>query len=124
MTDGDTPIDLIDLPPRQLAEVRRILNQHAPGCEVRAFGSRVAGRPKPWSDLDLAIVGPGPAPVGWENIAILSEAFQESDLPFRVDVLDWHTLSPDFRAVIARQYADIQTPQPAFAIDRQKDVSQ
>ena len=122
MTDADTPIDLIDLPPRHLAEVRRILNQHAPGCEVRAFGSRVAGRPKPWSDLDLAIIGA--APVGWENIAILSEAFQESDLPFRVDVLDWHTLPPGFRAVIARQYAVIQPPQPALAIDRQKDVSQ
>ena len=44
-----------------------------------------------------------------------SEALQESDPPFRVDVLDWHTLSPDFRAVIPRRYAVIQPPQPPAA---------
>ena len=107
----DVGIDRVDLPPRQLAAVRRILHEHTPGCEVRAFGSRVAGRAKPWSDLDLAIVAP--TALGWENIAIISEAFQESDLPIRVDVLDWHAVSPGFRTVIARQYAVIQPAPPA-----------
>ena len=105
MTDADIALDL---PAGQLAAVRRILREHAPGCEVRAFGSRVAGRAKPWSDLDLAIVGTDA--IGWENIAVISEAFQESDLPIRVDVLDWHSVAPGFRAVIARRYAVIQQP--------------
>ena len=34
----------------------------------------------------------------------LIEAFQESGLPFRVDVLDWHAISPEFRLVIKRKY--------------------
>jgi len=34
----------------------------------------------------------------------LIEAFQESGLPFRVDVLDWHAISPEFRQVIKRKY--------------------
>jgi hypothetical protein len=33
----------------------------------------------------------------------MSEAFQESALPFKVDVLDWHVVSPTFRAVINSQ---------------------
>lgn len=104
---------MIDVKPEQLAEIQEILAQYAPGCEVRAFGSRVTGRTKPWSDLDLAVVGA--TPFGWRNVARLIEAFQESTLPFRVDVLDWHDVSPSFQAIIAKQYAVIQTGQPAGA---------
>ena len=40
----------------------------------------------------------------------LKEAFEESRLPFRVDVLDWHTISESFRKVIKAQYKVIQEP--------------
>ena len=33
--------------------------------------------------------------------AALAEAFSESDLPWRVDVVDWATLDEDFRARVA-----------------------
>ena len=102
---------MIDMKPEQLLEVREILDQHVPDCEVRAFGSRVTGRTKPWSDLDLAIVGP--EPMGLRRRGRLIEAFQESTLPFRVDVLDWHEASPAFQAIIAENYAVIQAGQSA-----------
>ncbi|MCY4416134.1 MAG: nucleotidyltransferase domain-containing protein [Chloroflexi bacterium] len=105
---------MIDISPAQLVEVRQILNRHVPGSEVRAFGSRVTGRTKPWSDLDLAVVGP--EPIGWQNVEILKEAFQESTLPFRVDVLDWHETSPSFQAIIAQQYAVIQASEHIGAV--------
>ena len=105
---------MIDMKPEQLLEVRRILEEHLPGWEVRAFGSRVTGRTKPWSDLDLAIVGP--EPMGLRRRGRLVEAFQESTLPFRVDVLDWHDVSPSFQAIIAKQYEVIQAGQPAGAV--------
>ena len=102
---------MIDVKPEQLPEIKGILGEHVPGWEVRAFGSRVTGRAKPWSDLDLAVAGP--SPLGWQNVARLIEAFQESTLPFRVDVLDWHDVSPSFQAIIDKQYAVIQTGQTA-----------
>ena len=102
---------MIDVTPEQLAEIKRILEEHVPDCEVRAFGSRVTGRVKPWSDLDLAVVGTGP--LGWRRQGYLVEAFQESTLPFRVDVLDWHDVSPSFQAIIDEQYAVIQAGQTA-----------
>ena len=105
---------MIEINPAQLEEVKQILERHVPGSEVRAFGSRVTGRVKPWSDLDLAVVGA--RPMGWENVELLKEAFQESTLPFRVDVLDWHETSPSFQAIIAQQYSVIQTGQTAGAI--------
>lgn len=93
---------MIDVPAQDLAIIQTILKKHAPGCEVRVFGSRISGTAKPWSDLDLALVGKGKLPL--QTIGDLRENFQESDLPFRVDMLDWHAISPEFRAVIEKHF--------------------
>ena len=73
-----------------------------PECEVRAFGSRATWTAKDYSDFDLAIVGEGP--LEWRTLGRLKEAFEESSLPMRVDVLDWHDISDSFRKVIERDY--------------------
>ena len=99
---------MIDLPPSQLEAVKRILAQHVPRCEVRAFGSRINQTAKAWSDLDLAIVGP--AKLEQHALYDLKEAFEESDLPICIDVLDWHTISPEFKAVIHAGYEVVQMP--------------
>ena len=61
---------------------------------------------KDHSDLDLAIVGDGP--LDFRTKTLLEEAFEESDLPFRVDVVDWATVSEGFHAVIGRGYVVLQ----------------
>ncbi len=96
----------IHVKPKELAQIRRILSDHLPGCEVRAFGSRVTGHAKPWSDLDLAVVGP--TAIHWNDLGKLTEAFQASDLPFKVEVMDWHSASQAFQEVISRRSAVIQ----------------
>ena len=68
--------------------VKRILAEHVPDCEVRAFGSRATWTAWEYSDLDLAVVSPELARLG-HPAANLREAFEESDLPIRVDVVDW-----------------------------------
>lgn len=97
---------MIDISPEHLAEVQAVLREHVPECEVRAFGSRVQGTAKSYSDLDLAVAGAAALDV--KRLYRLQEAFQESTLPFRVDVLDWWAVSESFRAVIARQYEVVQ----------------
>lgn len=76
----------IDITPEERAIVLRILNEIVPDREVRAFGSRVTGKAKPFSDLDLAIMGDEPLPL--ETRARLEDAFSESELPWKVDILD------------------------------------
>ena len=49
----------------------------------------------------------------------LVEAFQESDLPIRVDVLEWCAISPAFRQVIEQKYVVVQ---PANADDRRVEL--
>jgi len=91
--------DQIDITPEERAIVLRILNEIVPDRDVRAFGSRVTGKAKPFSDLDLAIMGDEPLPL--ETRAQLEEAFSASDLPWKVDVLDWAQVDIDFQTIIA-----------------------
>lgn len=94
------------LDPDQLLLVQRLLAQHAPEIDVWAFGSRVVGSPKPHSDLDLALVSQQPIAV--DRLARLSLEFEESDLPFRVDLVELGQVTPAFRAIIEREHEVIQ----------------
>ena len=97
---------VIDLSPNHLKTVKQILAEHVPACEVRAFGSRVTLSAKKYSDLDLAVVGV--TALDRSTLARLKEAFEDSDLPIQVDVLDWQEIPQSFREIIARDYAVLQ----------------
>jgi predicted nucleotidyltransferase len=103
---------MVDLPPGCLATVRDLLALHAPRCEVLAFGSRVTGGARPYSDLDLALVGASRIPL--EELQRLREAFEDSPLPMRVDLVDWLTLPASLRAAIAAAHEVIRRPDPAI----------
>ena len=94
--------------PEHVAIIKGILLEFLPGVEVRVFGSRVNGVFKDWSDVDLAIAGP--TRVDPKVLTRLKGAFEDSDLPYRVDLLDWNDISPEFRELIQ---ARCETIQPA-----------
>lgn len=94
------------LRPQELDLVRAILRAHVPTHTVWAFGSRAGGQPKLHSDLDLAIIGTAPLPLG--TLARLRDAFDEADLPWRVDLVDWAQASAAFRQIIARNRVVVQ----------------
>lgn len=91
---------MIDVPPEHLETIKRILAEHVPDCEVRAFGSRVTWTAKDYSDLDLAVVCR--EELSADKLRLIREAFELSELPFRVDVVDWHAISARFRRAIRR----------------------
>ncbi|MCK3658236.1 DNA polymerase beta subunit [Pasteurellaceae bacterium Pebbles2] len=96
----------LDLKPEHEQIVRRILQKNVPNDEVWAFGSRTKGTAKPYSDLDLVILSE--TPLTLSQLAILNEDFSESDLPWKVDVLDWSKLSQNFKDIIQAHYIIIQ----------------
>ncbi len=93
--------------------VQAILEKHARQYDVWAFGSRARGAHKPFSDLDLAIMTDEPLPLAVR--AALADDFSESDLPWKVDVIDWATTSASFRRIIEGHRVVVQTAQPAPA---------
>lgn len=97
---------MIDLLPKHLEIVRAILRDRVPQCDVWAFGSRVAHRARPFSDLDLAIISDHA--LSFTKLGDLQEAFSLSDLPIKVDVLDWASVTEGFREIIRSRYEVIQ----------------
>ncbi|OGS03659.1 MAG: hypothetical protein A2339_04005 [Elusimicrobia bacterium RIFOXYB12_FULL_50_12] len=83
--------------------IRDTIKQRFAGAEVRVFGSRVNGKSKKYSDIDLAIVEK--RKISLKHLNELRDAFQESDIPYRVDIQDWRRVSREFKAVINKKYA-------------------
>lgn len=67
------------------------------------FGSRATGRARRYSDLDLAI--DAGRRLTLDEIAGLTEAFSDSDLPYKVDLIDWHDIDDRWRQTIVAERA-------------------
>ena len=92
----------IDLSPEHRRIVLDLLAEHLPrDVAVWVFGSRAAGRARRYSDLDLAV--DAGRPLTLDESAMLREAFEESDLPYRVDIVDWRTIGEGFRRIVAAE---------------------
>jgi predicted nucleotidyltransferase len=92
----------IDLPADHRRLVLNILRAHLPpGTNVWVFGSRATGLARRYSDLDLAI--DAGRPLTLDETARLAEAFSDSDLPYRVDLVDWHDIDNPWRQTIVAE---------------------
>jgi predicted nucleotidyltransferase len=89
----------IDLSPGEIAIVRDILRAHLPsGTRAWVFGSRATGSARQYSDLDLALEAD--TLLGFAVLGDVAEALSESDLPYKVDVVDLRSADPAFRAIV------------------------
>ena len=84
--------------PSEMKIILNILQKHVRDCEVLAFGSRYKLTHTNTSDLDLAVKGKEKLPMS--TISLLKEDFMESDIPYKVDVTDYHAVSDAFKEII------------------------
>ena len=94
---------LIDLAPKQLGLLKKIIQQHIPDKTVWAYGSRVTWKADEASDIDLTVFD-------CTNVQIdeLKETLEESNLPISVDVMNWEEIPDNFKTNIKKQYVVLQ----------------
>ncbi len=97
--------DAIDVTPAQMKTIRALLQLHLPGVAAWAYGSRVKWTSRPESDLDLVVFAP---PEQKADVSSLREAFEESNLPFRVDLFVWNEVPETFRENIEAERFVVQ----------------
>lgn len=85
-----------------------MLRAHVPHAEVWAYGSRVTGSDHAASDLDLVLRNPQNLHEESGALNGLKEAFIESNLPIRVDVMDWARIPASFHREIERTHVVVQ----------------
>jgi restriction endonuclease S subunit/predicted nucleotidyltransferase len=99
----------LDIRADHLDMVKRILsNQLHTDYHVWVYGSRATWQAKDHSDLDLAIAQKNGEKTPYPTLAALETDFEESDLPWKVDVVDWHSLNTDFKQAIQQQRVSLQ----------------
>ena len=87
----------IDITADQRKTVLALLKRHLPNTTAWGYGSRVKWTARPQSDLDLVVFA---TPEQKRQVSKLREAFEESNLPFRVDLFTWDTVPKQFRKQI------------------------
>ena len=92
----------VDIHPDHLAEIHDILHEHlTPDVDVWVFGSRADWTATDSSDLDLALEGDS---VLDSSMAMaLGAAFEDSSLPYAVDVIDLNRVGRGFRQIVEKQ---------------------
>jgi type I restriction enzyme S subunit len=81
-----------------------LINEYIPHTKVWAYGSRVKGNNREYSDLDLvAFTKDGQK----KNVYELRDAFEESDIPFRIDFFEWDKIPENFKSVITQNYVEL-----------------
>jgi predicted nucleotidyltransferase len=87
---------------KHLAIIKNILQKYP--YTFYAFGSRVKGKSRRSSDIDICFVESIPFNIQ----AHIEEDFEESDLPFRVDLSDYNLMSEDFKKLIEKDLTLLQ----------------
>lgn len=87
---------------QEMEIIKKILNAHFPNAVVWIFGSRVTESYKKFSDLDLALVGT--SKIDPVKIMNALEHFQASDLPIKVDLVEFSQLSEAFQQNIRNNH--------------------
>ena len=103
-----SPTISLDLPHKYLEQVQSLLRTHVPHTEVWAYGSRVTGSGHAASDLDLVLRNLQNLLEESSALYDLKEAFTESNLPIRVDVMDWARIPESFHREIERAHVVVQ----------------
>lgn len=96
---------MIDAKREELDFIKKTIHTYVSNCEIRAFGSRVKGNAKRYSDIDICLVAPEKIDIA--IIGSIKEQFALSDLPYRVDILDWKGIGDNFKKIIEEKYEEI-----------------
>lgn len=94
----------IDITAGQRKTILTLLERHLPGTETWVYGSRAKWTSRPQSDLDLVVFA---TTEQGSQVGKLREAFEESDLPFRVDLFIWDEVPEQFREQIEADHITI-----------------
>lgn len=95
----------IDVTSSQLQTIHDLIRKFLPGVAVWAYGSRVRGTARPYSDLDMiAFVTQNQK----MQLFDLQEALEDSNLPFRVDLFVWEDVPSEFHRTIQEKHVVLQ----------------
>ena len=96
----------------EIQEIKKLLQKYfgdLDDAKAYLFGSRSKGNYKPFSDIDIAIKSNSPEIS--KKIAVFKEAWEQSKLPYKVDITSWKDLYKPYLAEIRKTKKDFWHPE-------------
>lgn len=103
---------MINIEDRHLAIVKSILAKY--DYSFYLFGSRATKKVKKLSDLDLVYFEDIP----FKTLIKLEEEFEESDLPYKVDLVSYNKCNADFQRLMLQNYVCLQASSKLEMVER------
>ncbi|MCE2485465.1 MAG: nucleotidyltransferase domain-containing protein, partial [Desulfurellaceae bacterium] len=91
----------IDITAAQRKIILALLRKHLPNTTAWVYGSRATWNARPQSDLDMVVFT---TPAQERGVSALRDAFEESALPFRVDLFVWDAVPESFHKQIEAEH--------------------
>ena len=113
----DRPIDITT---EQRNILLALLGQHLPDTTAWVYGSRVKWTARPESDLDLVIFA---THAQERRVSDLRDAFEESNLPFRVDLFVWDAVPKEFHEQIQAEHVLLVEKEERSDVEEWQKVS-
>jgi uncharacterized protein len=84
-------------------EIKDIVFTYIDPAEYRVsiFGSRATDLARKYSDIDIGIEGS--IPVSGRVMSDIKSAFEDSNISYRVDVVDFNQVTPKFRQIALKK---------------------
>jgi len=95
---------MINLEQRYIEFIKKTVAKHLSNYTLYMFGSRVTGRAKKYSDIDIAIKSDN---FTQEIKNKLQMEFDNSTLPYEVDIINLNEISDTFRNIIKDTLVEI-----------------
>ena len=91
----------IDITVAQRKIILALLRKHLPNTTAWVYGSRATWNARPQSDLDMVVFS---TPAQERGVSDLRDVFEESALPFRVDLFVWDAVPESFHKQIEAEH--------------------
>ena len=90
----------------QLKKILSCIHLHLPEAHIFAFGSRITGKPRKYSDLDIAL--DAHAPIDLSVLTKIKNSLSETNIPILIDLIDYRSVADDFKAIIDKQKFELK----------------
>ncbi len=94
----------LDLADRYVDFIKNTITSILPDVEIFIYGSRVQGKAREYSDVDIALRGD----IDFDKLLKIKALFEDSTFPYKVDVVDLSSLTPEFLNIIEKDLYQIK----------------
>ncbi len=97
----------LDLKDKYVKFIKDTVYTVLPDVEIFIYGSRVQGKSREYSDVDIALQTQDNSEIQFDKLLKIKSVFEDSTFPYKVDIVDLQSLNENFLHIIEKDLKKI-----------------